>query len=61
MERGQILTFGRSWFQPSRMTLRSLRLNQKKKKGTIDAVEIETELKSEPEDETELQQPHDKT
>ena len=33
----------------------------KKKKGTIGAVEIERELKLEPEDETELQQPHDKT
>ena len=36
-------------------------LTKKKKKGTIDAVEIERELKLEPEDETELPQPLDKT
>ena len=42
--------------------MRSSRLNQKKKqKETIDAAEIERELKLEPEDETELLQPYGKT
>ena len=39
------------------MILRSSRLNLKKK-GTIESVEIERELKLEPEDETELLQPY---
>ena len=41
------------------MILRSSRLNQKKKKKeTIESVEIERELKLEPEDETESLQPY---